>query len=386
MLKKFLLYILLGYFSFSCNERKTIKNVNQSIIELNIRSIIAENEKEVKLSKIARNIKFIPLETNESCLLRGVNNIYLSENYIFITDSQVLYQFNNSGKFIRQIGKPGKGPGEHGRNIKFTIDEFNKEIYILSYATLINIFDLESGIYKRSLEIKLDIANFYTFPKGKITFFTRDSNIRNLKSSLVEVFLFNNEGTLEDSILNTSRTENKSNSVAFPTSYINNNLFYVYHYKDTLFYLTKDFKKHPYVFFNLGNKINRNELYIEPIQNKIQYPDFLWVSNILENNEFMFITIQNGIAIGNIPNTKKIIYEKRSGRLIPTYGYVKDGCGGLFFWPRWISDGKLISYYHSYELIDHYKLTKETDDHSEDFKKLVSILEENHNPVLVFAD
>jgi hypothetical protein len=65
-------------------------------------------ENEFKLSDIAEDVEYVPLETNDKCLIGRVSNAVLTEEYIFYGN----FQFDRKGKFIRQVHKTGQGPGE----------------------------------------------------------------------------------------------------------------------------------------------------------------------------------------------------------------------------------------------------------------------------------
>lgn len=68
----------------------------------------------ILLSEIASDVQYIPLETNDNCLIGGELNISISGNDIIAADHQTrsFYRFNNSGKYINKIGNQGQGPGE----------------------------------------------------------------------------------------------------------------------------------------------------------------------------------------------------------------------------------------------------------------------------------
>ena len=84
----------------------------------------------LKLSEIATDIEYIKLETSKEVLL-GDGFAYYSpiSNFIFVTSGGRIFQFNRSGKFIRNIGMIGKGPNEFILH-RMDVDFQNKIIYI----------------------------------------------------------------------------------------------------------------------------------------------------------------------------------------------------------------------------------------------------------------
>ena len=65
-----------------------------------------ENTLELPVSLIAKEILFIPLETNPNCLLdNDISRIEIFANNIFISDYIYIFIFDLNGKFIKRIGK-----------------------------------------------------------------------------------------------------------------------------------------------------------------------------------------------------------------------------------------------------------------------------------------
>ncbi|MDR2145163.1 MAG: 6-bladed beta-propeller [Tannerella sp.] len=85
------------------------------------------------LSEFADSIEYIQLETSDQCLLPPYIGTFLTHDFIFIKTDYKLYQFDRKGKFIRQIGREGNGPGEFKLN-KCGFDEENQRIFVKSYT------------------------------------------------------------------------------------------------------------------------------------------------------------------------------------------------------------------------------------------------------------
>jgi hypothetical protein len=108
----------------------------------------------LRLSSLFKPAKTIILETNENCLIGGINAIQAFDDYLFVLDMQganSLFVFNREGKFIRKIGSIGKGPGEYSMVMDFTIDPDKREFYLLDINTnRIHQYTLE-GVYLRTV-------------------------------------------------------------------------------------------------------------------------------------------------------------------------------------------------------------------------------------------
>lgn len=368
----------------SCNERNKF---DDGVFHLDIRSAVSQEPKVFNLSDIGSGISYIPLETNELCLLSQINKIILCNDHIFITDGMNLFQFGLSGNFVRQIGRAGKGPGEYGRRITFDIDDDQQEILIYS-SNVMNVYDLESGSYKRRFLINQDVSGFTMLPHGNLVVFTYEIPSGVLISSINEVFLVNSDGRITDSITNYHRLNTKSNSRGYASTYEyeKNEIRYLFNYRDTLYRITEDFERIPHVVFNMKNRISRDNLFFEPGIDEIQFPDYLWIPEILENAQYLFFTVEGGRGFLNNPNFYHLFFDKESGELLSSLPIQNDIDGGLAFWPRFASAEKLISHYLPTEIINHYKATSGNNEFSKEFEALVKNLNENDNPVLVIID
>lgn len=91
------------------------------------------NEREFRLSEIAYDIEYIKLEsTPESLIGHGVIEMIVTDDYIYILNLNRLIQFDRTGKFIKQIGREGRGPGEvHGYR-SITMDKENNILYVMA--------------------------------------------------------------------------------------------------------------------------------------------------------------------------------------------------------------------------------------------------------------
>ena len=124
--KYFFLYSLL--FFISCSQKNDIKNIytneNTSIIN------IQEDLKQIShLDSVFNDIKFLPLETKEECLISHISTLKINDSLIFINDNRRrLLIFGNDGKFKIQIGQWGEGPGEFLDLKDFIINKDNIEI------------------------------------------------------------------------------------------------------------------------------------------------------------------------------------------------------------------------------------------------------------------
>ena len=108
-----------------------------------------QNEKTINLSEIASDIRFVPLETTDDCLLGGDCYIQYAGGQIFVS-SDLLYRFDGkTGKFLNKIGSKGQGPGEYTNSLRYTVNPATKRVYVLQFKTMLE-YDYE-GNFLRTL-------------------------------------------------------------------------------------------------------------------------------------------------------------------------------------------------------------------------------------------
>ena len=104
------------------------------LVTLDIISAL-KNGKEFRLSEMVDSIKYVKLETRPECLISSASKV-IGEKYIVLLNSQPaqVLLFDRSGKFIRPIGKIGKGPGEYTYPIKIDLSPDEDRILVYDMA------------------------------------------------------------------------------------------------------------------------------------------------------------------------------------------------------------------------------------------------------------
>ena len=128
------------------NKNINITNVNISTSENDISTLDIDNSKcevinipkdifksTIIINKLLKDINFIPLETNNKCLIGNISNILSDSGFYFIHDQRnnKLYRFDYNGKFLNSIGVIGHGPQEVNSIWNVSIDKQKKLISIL---------------------------------------------------------------------------------------------------------------------------------------------------------------------------------------------------------------------------------------------------------------
>lgn len=111
-----------------------------------------EIEREVKLSDIASSVEYVRLETTDEGLVHYLmpNMMHRTSKYFIFGDRKNVMQFTIDGKFVRNIGRQGKGPGEYNYIRQVDVDEKAGKVYVLSSGRRFNVYDLETGKFLQS--------------------------------------------------------------------------------------------------------------------------------------------------------------------------------------------------------------------------------------------
>lgn len=117
----------------------------------------------VNLSCLLSSYKLVPLETHPDGLIGSIQKIIKHHGHYFLyTDRQRLLEFDEDGRFIRQISRQGSGPGEYTFINDFDVTE--QQIAILEYNK-IHYFDL-GGKYLRTVRLAQGTSYFKLLPDG----------------------------------------------------------------------------------------------------------------------------------------------------------------------------------------------------------------------------
>ncbi len=93
-------------------------------------SFPATGKDTLKASLFAVTVIFIPLETIEESYIQYIEQVWMNDTVILIDTGGKVLMFRQDGKYIRQIGKQGRGPGEYLSIFHF--DVIRDTIYISS--------------------------------------------------------------------------------------------------------------------------------------------------------------------------------------------------------------------------------------------------------------
>ena len=148
-IKKTIFIISVLLIMVSCKSNK-IDNIIKS--DDCMKLIIPENINNVlPIDSIFSNIRIVPLETNDNCLIGQIAKVEFYDDKIFLLDSfRKLLVFDINGKFLFNVGKVGRGPGEYPEIRDFDLDE-NGNIYVLTYQKILQFS--KNGKYLKKIPL-----------------------------------------------------------------------------------------------------------------------------------------------------------------------------------------------------------------------------------------
>jgi len=161
-LAKSVITILLAHLLYACNSTTN----DQTVVPVDIKSFT-----QLSILDLAKDIEQIPLELTENSMVGNIGKIEFTANAIFIHDfnSSRILAFDNNGKFLRQIGKKGEGPGEFNYFNSFAVDEDQDLIYVAAKGKLI-LYRLNGAFVK---EVNtFNFINYLAFVKDELKIFS----------------------------------------------------------------------------------------------------------------------------------------------------------------------------------------------------------------------
>lgn len=124
----------------SCTENtKQQKKANHTMSSSSIFTISLEDglnhQRGIGLKEMAAAVQYVKLEFTPECALGRIVYLVGTQDYFFVAGISMIYQFSREGKFIRNIGRIGKGPGEYLGFRDFTVNEKDQKLYVLTNWT-----------------------------------------------------------------------------------------------------------------------------------------------------------------------------------------------------------------------------------------------------------
>lgn len=353
------------------------------------------------LSDIIESIEYIPIETNNRCLISTISDnrsFVMTSNHILIhcKKNNIIYLFNRKGQFVSQISKEGKGPGEF---LKYTIqllkiDEVNKQIITYtSYPKRLMYFNFE-GQFIKSIPIESkQYIDFLLSIDDRYLNLSANDGMRKIPYTYgvfsSEFELIHQKIKPIQIVSNKPRTGVIVGGTPFSYYFYNGNL----HIRevvlnDTLYVV--DSKKYTFIpkyCINAGKYEFSVDVLIDSDHFLSRQENYLSVNSIFETQKYLFLSyyFQNKNFF--------CYYDKTEGKILhfnSHSGISNDFDGGLDFWPQYQYNNQLIAFYDAYlfeENINNPRKMepKGTQEAIKRLDKLTNNLDPEANPVMVIV-
>ncbi len=243
MKTKTFLVLAIALCLFSCKEGKQTQNEENAIPVINLEEALEHlSNKKMNFSEFAKDITYVPLETNDNVTIGGKWQppTHITNNHIFYGEMM----FTRDGKFVRRLGKQGQGPGEYLMALSITVDEKREEFYVLcNYTHDIYIYDF-SNTFKRKVKSDPRGSGITALGNGNVMLsldqYYKSHEARTPTSDYFEYEVLDLDS---ETSLYTRRQDNKEGNVNCTANkgwQYHNTHFYYEGATDTIFTLTKD--------------------------------------------------------------------------------------------------------------------------------------------------
>jgi hypothetical protein len=345
-LTSFLIFLCAGV---SCNNHDKVQFNKLETIDLDKG---LSNTKEIRLSQIATDIQYIPLETKEECLITTVSQIFTFNDKIIVFDERQrnIYLFTTDGKFIRRIGEKGVGPGEYNEAFRVNFNYKDSSILVKDRD---NIFYGLDGkfIEKNSSFPEMGQINFLddhiVFSFGRPSFVFNDNfqiaicdkNFQ-VKKRLINRKSENITKENEGKILG-----NRMNHL----QYFSDTLSYWEYKYDTIYRIPDINTCIPRYAFNYSRKQGLNDQ-SEGSRERV-------IEKLIETHSYIFLQLFDPSGTSAESIDFEMIYFKTTNEIITLKfrdnirGMINDIDGGLEVLPRKsLKDGRIFTSFSAFEL------------------------------------
>jgi hypothetical protein len=283
---------------------ETVESTESALYTINLDSIPTVDS--FKMSSIFSKVKAILLEETDYVVIGEIDQMQVFDNYIFILDidkAKKLFMFDKNGKYLRQIGSMGQGPGEYTYITDFCLDTINRAIYTLdSPKHMLYKYNFDNGKFIGSINIQHDKEHYSQY----VTFFNNKiyADIIRHENLLMELDI---ETNIQKEFFNTDKYNCGWNSYYnTPYNFFSSKLDspkFVEHLMPTIMSIEKT-RIYPYLTVKSENWVKKSDVWSEEKLNEEQANQYI----LLRQQKRVF-NIQNYMAYYNNYSNHNCIYQ-----------------------------------------------------------------------------
>lgn len=128
---------------FACNDTQQ----PEILTHIDLTEIIAGDAQKIPLNDWAKNIRFVPLETNDDILIKYISMVYQRGDQFLVSHGDRVSLFDYEGKYLYDIGSKGQGPTNFISVNNVTLH--NDLIYIHETQNRIKAYDWKGNFVKK---------------------------------------------------------------------------------------------------------------------------------------------------------------------------------------------------------------------------------------------
>jgi hypothetical protein len=343
------------------------KEIFRNRIEFNPKEASLDS---LQLSEIASRVEYIPLQTDKGKLLGDFGNLAITEKYFFLNMGGSILEYDNEGRFIRDLFKTGRGPGEVFAR-SYSIDRIGERVYVYSnFEHFIKEYDF-GGKYIKTIRNQINDPTHWTkevfFFNNSLVVVTYQNQESKYLLSSFDLSTGKNRILYKDYSHDSTRKINPR--LIQPLDAINYQLFdSVFLYKemfcDTIFKVMNTFKIKPIYIVDFGNQRIKREDLINMNYGDRAKPFGYRINSFAETNSFLFLLLGSYrddivfVVQNKRGNSIKMILDRIS-KFAYSNAYFKNDLDGIVDFNPLTSQGKIIYYNEClYSIVDANRFSK----------------------------
>jgi len=391
------LFIFLTIILYSCG-----RNVNQKADgTIKVIDLFSEPESEiVKVSDIATDLEYIPLQTTENSLVKSITKIVTCDNRFYIRNGyDDILCFDRKGDFLYKLNKAGRGPGEYTFITDFDVSSDNKLLIVLTSGKILVFKNTGMEfILDKSINLRQPFPSKISMIPGTTNILLSIDPITAPEQSL-SILINSDCDTLffkpnhyrydKEKITTRYRMINESLQYKFE-----NIACFKEEFSDTVFFVNRETNEFlPRLIFDSHGKGFLPRVRYDVEYAKSNSTDLYWVYSIIETSRYIIYTYEHNMT------RNKMIYDKSENNKFKI-GQMKFGeefnntlkddlNGGPIFDPTYSHENNIYSSVDALALKkyvegDDFNNTKVMDPNKKnELKKLADSLIETDNPLLL---
>lgn len=141
----------------ACRQKPGTASSSESLAVIDVESAISSLQEELKLSDLASEVRYVPLETNDSCLIGRYPIVKICGDKLVVASSvvdncldcrdNILCFDRQSGKFLHDIGQTGEAPGSFSTFTDLIYQEKEGMLYVKRGADKLQKYDLQGNYH-----------------------------------------------------------------------------------------------------------------------------------------------------------------------------------------------------------------------------------------------